>query len=196
MTNYDWTCERFLTYLTSKKEGIENTLKAMENVATDESLPMMTWGASLCEEIMQDTIDMFMRMFDWDDGQDGNGHMREDAFKPEPQLQGKLRELESRLNVFMSITDDFKTSVSRDIQGLNKRLTINENLVDDADSRIDVAEEHIDTVIAKVEALEQMDSPELEKIVSLAARFNEYKFLVDDELGRIARELTDLRKER
>jgi len=65
MTKYDFQCERFLTYLTAKKNGRQDCIKAMQDVATEVSLPMMTWGWQLVEEMLQDVIDSFMYSFEW-----------------------------------------------------------------------------------------------------------------------------------
>lgn len=120
MTNYDWNCEKFLTYLEGKKEGIQNTLKAMENVATDEAMPLMTWGAELCEEIMQDTIDTFLKVFQWDDDAFDNvqGKEKDARIEGDPQIRGKIEEI----NIGLKVLEDIYGQHDERIHNIEKKL--------------------------------------------------------------------------
>ena len=95
MNKHDLSCEYFSRYVDAYKDGAIDVLHAIQDYRggmTGED--WRNFGCDLLNNYRDNTIDLFFRLFEWEDGEDGNGRIREDLGS-EPQKTG---ENESKLS--------------------------------------------------------------------------------------------------
>lgn len=90
MNKHDLSCEYFSRYIDAYKDGAIDVLQAIKDHRG--GMTGEDWRDFSCDLLSNynDNInDLFFRLFEWDDGEDGNGHIRE-SLGSEPQDKSKL----------------------------------------------------------------------------------------------------------
>lgn len=100
MNRHDLSCEYFSRYIDAYKDGAIDVLQAIKDYRggmTGEDWREL--GCNLLSNYRDNIIDLFFQLFEWDDGEDGNGRIRE-SLGSEPQDMG---EKESKLSARLEL---------------------------------------------------------------------------------------------
>ena len=100
MNKHDLSCEHFSRYIDAYKDGAIDVLQSIKECRggmTGED--WREFGVALLSNYRDNIIDLFFHLFEWDDGEDGNGRIRE-SLGSEPQDTGeKESELSAQIDI-------------------------------------------------------------------------------------------------
>lgn len=106
MNRHDLSCEYFSRYIDAYKDGAIDVLQAIKDHRggmTGED--WRDFSCDLLSNYRDNITDLFFRLFEWDDGEDGNGHIRE-SLGSEPQKTGeKESKLSARIDMINKKVD-------------------------------------------------------------------------------------------
>lgn len=127
MNKHDLSCEYFSRYVDAYKDGAIDVLQAIKDYRggmTGEDWREL--GCELLNNYRDNIIDLFFRLFEWDDGEDGNGRIRE-SLGSEPQDMPGFNELRidavvRELDKLDRKTGEKESKLSAQIDMINKKI--------------------------------------------------------------------------
>ena len=128
MNKHDLSCEYFSRYIDAYKDGAIDVLRAIKDHRggmTGED--WRDFSCDLLSNYRDNITDLFFRLFEWDDGEDGNGHIRE-SLGSEPQDMPGFNAL--RLDAVVRELDKLDRKTSEKESKLSARVDLISKKID------------------------------------------------------------------
>lgn len=100
MNKHDLSCEYFSRYVDAYKDGAIDVLHAIQDYRggmTGEDWRDL--GCELLSNFRDNIIDLFFHLFEWDDGEDGNGHIRESLGSEPHKLSARIDMINKKVDI-------------------------------------------------------------------------------------------------
>ena len=129
MNKHDLSCEYFSRYVDAYKDGAIDVLHAIQDYRggmTGEDWRDL--GCELLSNFRDNIIDLFFHLFEWDDGEDGNGHIRESLGSEPQDMPGfnalRIDAVVRELDKLDRNTSEKESKLSARIDMINKKIDI------------------------------------------------------------------------
>ena len=129
MNKHDLSCEYFSRYIDAYKDGAIDVLNAIKDYRggmTGED--WRNFGGDLLSNYNDNINDLFFRLFEWDDGEDGNGHIRESLGSEPQDMPGfnalRIDAVVRELDKLDRNTSEKESKLSARIDMINKKIDI------------------------------------------------------------------------